>query len=100
MTSPLRASAGVMLDQIRAINAELRALPEPIAYIVLDHAAPVGRLPEQRDAQGRKYVRCSPSLLDAVVHIKPEADGRSFAQRLSGIPVYRREDMPEGWPDA
>lgn len=94
------------LDDLRRMQEQLASLPEPIAYIVLDHGWPPG-LPhgEGRDANGKRYVLCSPSVLDAAKYqkygeINIVSDPLGVAARLAAIPLYRREDMHEGWPDA
>lgn len=90
-----------LLNDLLTMNAKLKAMPEPLAYIVLDHAVTNGKTIEERDGRGRKYVRVPPSILDAVKHIKeqPARLGTSILPAsLTGIPLYRREDMPEGWP--
>lgn len=77
-------------------NEEIKALPEPVAYIVLEHWHP-SRVLDGRDAKGRTYVRVSAAILDEVRHTNEPPTGLAA---LTGIPVYKRENMPEGWPDA
>lgn len=95
MTQPPSAKGDWFAD-LQRMQKQIDALPEPLAYIVLDHAWSPG-LPrvEGRDAQGRRYAIVSPAIRDEVKNIK--ADG---APPLWGVPIYRREDLPEGWPDA
>lgn len=80
---------------------ELKKLPERIAYIVLDHSLPAGAFFEDRDAKGQKFGTCSPSMLDAMKHVKQrppnQLDMSESIAALSGIPVYRAEDMPDDW---
>lgn len=88
-----------MIEQLRRLNEQIRTLPEPVAYIVLDHSWS-HRLPvvKGRDAQGRLYVLASPAVLDEMRH---ERGPRSvLAPPVFGVPIYRRENMCEGWPDA
>jgi hypothetical protein len=63
-----------------------------LAYIVLDHTVPLGVYIEGRDKHNKLYVRVSPSLCDTVGYQAPGKPGP-----LGGVPVYRRQDMPEGW---
>lgn len=85
-----------VLDDLKAMRDKLAALPEPVAYIVLDHSWSPS-LPHVRghDARGKLYVLGSPAVLDAVRHVPLGEQPRP----LLGIPVYRRENMPEGWPE-
>lgn len=82
---------------LERLSRMLRGLPEPLAYIVLDHNVRTSVPVEERDGHGRKFVRVSPSLLDAVTrpNAAPLGGGISL---YGGIPVYRRDSMPEGWP--
>lgn len=91
-----------MDDLTRAMDV-LRAaqLPDPVRYIVLDHAMPAGGPGfhiDDHDAQGQRYIQCTPAILDELRHI-PRGEVHP-AYLFSGIDVYRRESMPEGWPDA
>lgn len=58
------------------------------AYIVLDHAIDLRAAEHGVDGYGRAYVLASPALLDNLLGdpAKPQA------------PIYRRGDMPAGWP--
>lgn len=96
-------------DELRRWSEKLRDMPEPVAYIVLDHAWS-HKLPvvKGHDAKGRLYVLTSPAVLDEVEHrrisvggldVRALISGEAAAAGLLGIPVYRREDMTEGWPD-
>lgn len=99
-----------MLAQLRRWNEQIKALPEPVAYIVLDHSWS-HKLPvvKGHDAKGRLYVLTSPAVLDELEHrrisvggldVRALISGEVAASGLLGIPVYRREDMAEEWPDA
>jgi hypothetical protein len=76
-----------LFEDLQRMRGEIDKLPEPIAYIVLDHGTPPGGFDERRDGHGKRYLRASPALLES-----------PFAF-MEGIPVYRREDMRDGWPD-
>lgn len=92
-------SGGEMLAMLRRLQEQLAELPEPV-YIVLDHSwSPSLPRVEGRDSRGRKYVLFSPAVLDAVRHVGRD-EPRGQLVQLMGIPLYRREDMSEGWPDA
>lgn len=93
------------MAELRRWSEQLKALPEPIAYIVLDHAMPTVSYIDDHDARGRRYVQVTPAVLDECRHAKGPfgldvLTHDSVAPGLLGIPVYRREDMAEGWPDA
>lgn len=94
-------SPGDPLADLRRWSAEIAALPEPIAYIVLDHGMAAGTHEERRDARGKRYVVASPSFLDGVRHAKyagVNIVGSEIAPPgLFGIPLYRREDVPDEW---
>jgi hypothetical protein len=66
---------------------------------VLDHSCPLSAWTDDEDAYARRYVRCSPSLLDAVRHRRPDLPSALALMPLAAIPVYRREDLYDGWPD-
>lgn len=89
------------LAELRRMRDEIAALPEPIAYIVLDHACAAGSHEECRDARGRRYVRASPSFLDGATHVKSfgvNLIGHDIAPPgVFGIPLYRLEDVPSEW---
>jgi hypothetical protein len=88
-----------VIEEFRRIQKQLAALPEPLAYIVLDHSMRRADKVEERDGHGRKYLRMPPSVMDALLHRRAEPDlGAIASPSLTGIPVHRREDMPEGWP--
>lgn len=89
-------SSGPFDDFVRMSQA-IKALPEPVSYIVLDnHPVFAHGHHDEHDAQGRRYIRCSPGLLDSLNRVRA-----GFVPKpLFGVNVYRREDMPEGWPDA
>jgi hypothetical protein len=91
-----------VVEELARMQAELGSL-EPLPYIVLDHAIPPGSHVDGRDGRGRKYIQCSPSLMDAVARSPFEGRGQSSAgslQSLVGMPVYLRSDLPGGWPGA
>lgn len=98
-----------MADLLRW-NEQIGDMPEPVAYIVLDHGwSPGLPLVKGHDAKGRLYVLTSPAMLDELEHrrvsvggldVRALISGEVAAAGLLGIPVYRREDMEEGWPDA
>jgi hypothetical protein len=79
-------------DLLRMIK-ELKHDPAMLDYIVLEHWHP-SRSIDGRDAQGRRYLRVSAAVLDEVRYVK------GAPAPITGIPVYKRADMPEGWPDA
>lgn len=84
-------------DDFVRMAETIRALPERVSYIVLDNDPVFAHGHHgEHDAQGRRYIRCSPGLLDNLKHVR---DGL-VPNPLFGINVYRREDMPEDWPDA
>jgi hypothetical protein len=92
-------------DDIAAAQRALQGRPEPIAYLVLDHDVAPGDHVEGRDGRDRRYVRCSPSVMDAARHVKYGGLAVAAVRLADGIlsvpfgfPVYRREDLPEGWP--
>lgn len=92
-------------DDLRRMMDELRDLPEPLAYIVLDpNWSPSLPHVEGHDAKGRCYIVVSPAVLDEMKHIKAHGinvlSSMIVPPSLSGVPVYRREDLPEGWPDS
>lgn len=92
-----------VVEELARMQAELEAELEPLPYIVLDHGIPPGSHVDGRDGRGRKYIQCSPSLMDAIARGPFEGRGQSSAgtlQSLVGMPVYRRADLPEGWPGA
>lgn len=106
---PSQGDSDPMADLLRW-NEQIKALPEPIAYIVLDHGWS-HELPvvDGHDAKGRRYLLTSPAVLDELEHrrisvggvdVRALISGEVAASGLLGIPVYRREDMTEGWPDA
>ncbi len=89
-------SAMTMFDDLKAMHDKIAALPEPIAYIVLDHGwSPSLPRVDGHDARGKRYVRISPALLDSIRHVPPD----DRPPPLYGIPIYRRESMAEGWPE-
>jgi hypothetical protein len=55
---------------------------------------------EERDGHGKKFLRVSPRVLDEVKQVKSERRAilDLVTPGLTGIPLYRREDLPEGWP--
>lgn len=79
------------------------AMPEPIAYLVLDHDVAPGVHFAGRDGRGRRFMRCSPSVMDAARHVKYcgfDIAALEAVAPLTGVQVFRREDLPEGWPDS
>lgn len=75
---------------------------DPVVYLVLDHDVEPGAHEDGRDGRGRRYMRCSPSVMDAVRRDPFEARGQSgpgTLQSLTGIPVYLRQDLADGWPE-
>jgi hypothetical protein len=74
-------------EDMQRMRGELAKPAGPIAYILLDYGCPPGGHDERRDGHGKRYLRASPALLES-----------PFAF-MEGIPVYRREDMRDGWPD-
>lgn len=88
------------MAQLLRWNEQIKALPEPLAYIVLDHSMTGIDRVEERDGRGKKFLRVSPAVLDEIKHCKAEPTPVSgiLPPALTGIPLYRREDMPEGWP--
>jgi hypothetical protein len=94
-------------DLVRWSEA-IRTGPEPLAYIVLDHAVPLGTIIQARDFKGWWYVRISPAICDELRHqtvsmgpltINLLRDA-SIAPSIIGVPVYKRESLPATWPDA
>jgi hypothetical protein len=85
------------LDDLIRMHETLKALPKPVSYVVLDNDPVFAHgHHDEEDAQGRRYIRCSPGLLDNLKHVRAGL----VPNPLFGISVYRREDMPGGWPDA
>jgi hypothetical protein len=79
----------------------------PLAYIVLDHAVPLGTIIEAWDFAGLRYVRTSPAICDEVRHqavnmgpLTIDLLHASLPTSITGIPVYKRESLPATWPDA
>lgn len=78
--------------------------PIPIEYVVLDHAhcAPPH---VRRDGHERRYLICSPAILDEV--LGPRRDGKAAARIVGAcgyVPAADRiryfwpADMPAPWP--
>lgn len=76
---------GEMLDRIAS-------LPEPVAYIVLDHDCAAGDAYDDFDAAGRRIIVCSPSILDDMRRIDPTRLPGTTGP-LFGIPMHRPEDV-------
>lgn len=89
-----------LADLQRMIGAVRSADPMPVDYMVLDPAVPSGTHTEGRDGLGKKYVRVPAGALDGawLPGATPTGSGRALGA-LYGINVYRREDLPSGWPD-
>lgn len=89
-----------ILDEFKRMQDELAKLPEPISYIVLDPTVALSDKPTpQRDGRGRLYLCVSPAILDSMESRKAEfhpLHGTPVPD-LTGIPIYNREDIPEGW---
>ena len=84
------------LDDLKAMSDKIAALPESVSYIVLDHGwSPSLPHVDGHDARGKRYLLGSPALLDSMRHARPE----EAPSPLFGITIYRRENMPEGWPE-
>lgn len=92
------SDADDMLSDLRALMRRVAELPKAVSYIVLDHSCPPAAWTEDEDAYARRYVRCSPSMLDEVRH-RREATILDGLTAPVGIPVYRREDLYDGWPN-
>lgn len=91
--------------EIQRVMTLLKGLPEPIAYIVLDHSWSM-ELPyaDGHDADGRRYILTSPAVLDEMQHRKWQglsilSSPTEVTAHLAAIPVYRREHLHEGWPE-
>ena len=98
-------SSGDPWDDLRKWSKLIADLPECVAYIVLDHDMPTVSYIDNHDAKGRRYLRVTPAIMDGVEHRKGPGginvlSHDSIAPGLIGVPIYRREDMSEGWPDA
>lgn len=74
--------------------------PEPIAYMVLDHSVSPGVHIAGRDGRGRRYMVCSPSVMDAVKYKGFDITSVDTLAPIVGVQVFRREDLPDGWPDS
>jgi len=100
MTEP-RLGPSDWIEQLRQWNEQIKAMPEPIAYIVLDHNWS-HRLPvvEGHDAKGQRYILTSPAVLDEFRHVRVSDRPLDPMAGISGIPVFRREHMHKAWPDA
>jgi hypothetical protein len=77
------------------LSERLQTLPESVAYIVLDHGTPATGHIDAHDGRGRRYIQCSPAVLDSVRYVRAGEESPS----MFGIPVYRRESLPDGWPN-
>lgn len=90
-------------DDLRRMQAELGAVaPDPVVYLVLDHAVAPGVHLAGRDARGRRFMRVSPSVMDAARHVK--YGGFTVAEidavaPIFAMQVFRLEDLPAGWPE-
>lgn len=78
-----------LVDEIRRAAALVMALPEPIAYFVIDPTQPAGGFDERRDADGRRCVFISPALLDGYRMVRDPAE-----LWPPGIPVFAHENRP------
>jgi hypothetical protein len=88
------------LAQFRRWQRQIDALPEPLRYVVLDHRLAGGKHILARDREGRKYLQCSPSLLDELRHDRGSDAPLGALALPHGIAVYRRDSMHEGWDEA
>ncbi len=89
--------------------AEFKKHPRPVSYIVLDPIH-MGPAKDDQDGLGRRYVQCSPGVLNDVKFVKFEPTDHGIAatysegrpagdvSAITGIPVYRLEDMRPDWP--
>lgn len=86
-----------IIDELLKFSKILKDLPEPISYIVLDHSVDIREVKQSRDKNNKKFLRTHPSVMDALKKAAPRSvlDPPDF----SGIPIYKRSDMPAGWPD-
>lgn len=86
----------VIAEMRKAIELVNSAKPCP-DYLVLDPSMePNAEIVEGKDASGYDYVMCSAAVLDSMIVVHPNVV-KQFSL-LMGIPVYRRQDLPEGWP--
>ena len=91
------SETGDPLADMKRWSAALKAMPKPISYIVLDPSWE-GEHEDAEDGSGRRYLLCSSAILDEMRHGKH--DPNDVVGNLAAISVYRRQDMPEGWPNA
>lgn len=95
-----------ILGTIEQMQREIEASQhQRVDYIVLDHdVPPMAAIVVERDKADRRFVRISPSLVDGIKQERVDYSSlnlRLFSgdvKLLIGIPVYKREDMKEGWP--
>lgn len=83
----------------RMIGSVRSADPAPVDYMVLDPAVSSGTHTEGRDALGKRYVRVPATALDGLGMPKRPTPDANVLGAVRGIDVYRREDLPSGWPD-
>jgi hypothetical protein len=81
--------------EFQRLQERLEGLSEAVAYIVLDHGTPATGHIDAYDGLGRRYIQCSPAVLDSVRYVRAGEESPS----MFGIPVYRRESLPDGWPN-
>jgi hypothetical protein len=85
-----------VLADLKRWSAQIAAMPEPISYIVLDHGLTGHE--EGRDGKGRRYIRVSPAILGEVRYVRVSEQPLNLQESIFGVPVFRRQDMAEGWP--
>lgn len=102
---PRQSKRELGIDLLLKAMEQAARIPKPaLSYIVLDHSwSPSLPIVRGQDAQGRNYALCSPAMLDELRHVKHEEQPKGesiLPASFGGVFVYKREDMPEGWPDA
>ena len=98
MTHPQHSD---LIAELQHWSRRIAEMPEPVAYIVLDHSWSHA-LPavDGHDAKGRRYVLTSPAVLDEMRYVRVGEEPLNLSASIFGVPVFRRESLPEGWPDA
>ena len=89
-----------LIAELEKWSRRIKEMPEPISYIVTDHDVPPSTLYKQRDGKGRLYVHTTPAMFDEVRHVRVSDEPLDIGASIFGVPVFKREDLPEGWPDA
>lgn len=89
------------MQMIRDWSALIQKAPRPISYFVMDHACPASEVQKGEDSRGNRYAIVNPSIMDGLKFESAEEHRRKHPMSLMtlGVPLYRRDQMVEGWPD-